>query len=536
MFSKTAGAVLVASGVSVSAAPKTFDINLDSLTHPPLWEPLLEEYFPQQRGGDKDEHGLASPVVLTNPTREEFVYHARKGYPILVTDWGSHMTYNGWTGKSFADKFPFGWMKAEYITHMPGFNQKDHEIRIMDGEQRFKLGSFKPDKKTMWHNFTRPASKRYTDDPSKPISGPYVWHVKDELTPKEKTLVQNRFEAPRFLDDKLNRDHMNRTFEVWFSPGSGSGAGAHNDGYCQSVVSLQLRGDKKWRMQLEPEMTFLSSYDEFDGGVYEAGLWKPDIGFVNGQAGAMVWPPGYLHETKTMQPADGECGSAITLQFAFPQPVQFLRAFLPRLSLSAEVGGCLNRDWSIYPTLSVQGIKPVAAEKDMKVQLEKILKAVDRNSDEKVTVDEVKAFFQTSQSTASQEARQFEQKHQVLFYQYKAEDTVAYHDMNDDMEVSKQELWDSLVQWNVVRIRIKEGLKLANKADKDGLTAYEKSLDYLRREPAKFNVKLRPELQELFSLPKGTKLFPSLRGIDSFSDGEWFSPARDRIEQLREEL
>lgn len=25
-------------------------------------------------------------------------------------------------------------------------------------------------------------------------------------------------------------------------------SGAHNDGYCESVVSLQLRGDKRWRM------------------------------------------------------------------------------------------------------------------------------------------------------------------------------------------------------------------------------------------------------------------------------------------------
>ena len=102
---------------------------------------------------------------------------------------------------------------------------------------------------------------------------------------------------------------MNRSFEVWFSPGAHSGAGvdqklrvtkrytevlrlyqewesgcwqpligvsggrcvlfpiwegvpdretttckrsihsgAHNDGYCESVVSLQLRGDKRWRM------------------------------------------------------------------------------------------------------------------------------------------------------------------------------------------------------------------------------------------------------------------------------------------------
>merc|ERR1719414_1853745 len=108
---------------------------------------------------------------------------------------------------------------------------------------------------------------------------------------------------------------------------------------------------------LEPSMTFLSSYDEFDGGVYQAGLWEPDLGFVNSRGGAVIWPPGYLHETKTFPPPDGECGAAITLQFAFPQPVQFLRAFLPRLALSAEVGHCLVREWSVYPTFFLPNIK-----------------------------------------------------------------------------------------------------------------------------------------------------------------------------------
>merc|ERR1719203_315308 len=380
-------ALLSALALGASAAPKAFDLDLSPLTKPPWWEPLIEEYFPQQRGGEKDEHGLASPMVLTRPTREEFVHHARRGYPILVTDWGAGMQYDGWTGKDFAETFPFGFMKAEYITHMPGFREKDHDVTRMDGELRFRIGTFKPDKKTMWHNFTRPAAKKYQDDPQKPITGPYVWHVKDELPKKEKKLVQARFDAPKFLDDKLNRDFMNRTFELWFSPGSGSGAGAHNDGYCQSVVSLQLRGDKNWRMMLEPEMTFLSSYDEFDGGVYDAGFWKPDLGFVNHGAGAMVWPPGYLHETKTQQPPDGECASAITTQYAFPQPVQFLRAFLPRLALSAEVGHCLVREWSVYPTLSVRNIKPTHLDKEMREQLDTILKAVDTNKDDKVTVD-----------------------------------------------------------------------------------------------------------------------------------------------------
>merc|ERR1712113_130293 len=100
---------------------------------------------------------------------------------------------------------------------------------------------------------------------------------------------------------------------------------------------------------------------------------------------------------------------------------------------------------------------------------------------------------------------------------FKAEDTVAYHDMDNDMVVSRQELWDSLVQWNVVRVRMREGLKLVNTADRAGLEAFEKSLDFMRRAPAKPPKKVRPELQALFSLPKGTQIFPEIGRIHSFS-------------------
>merc|ERR1712232_1445303 len=108
-------------------------------------------------------------------------------------------------------------------------------------------------------------------------------------------------------------------------------------------------------------------------------------------------------------------------------------------------------------------------------------------------------------------------EHVDLFIKFKAEDTVAYHDQDDDMVVSKQELWDSLVQWNVVRVRMAKGLKLVNSADREGLHDFEKSLDYMRRQPIELPQKLRPELDMLFSLPKGTKIFPSMRNVKSFS-------------------
>lgn len=525
--------IALAAGTAGAAGALFEDLDLTGLTRPPLWEPTLEEYFPAQRGGERDENGLPSPVVLTHPTREEFVHHARKGYPIIVSDWSEGMKYDSWTGRDFAKEFPFGYMKAEYIQDLPGFKPKDHDVKMIDGEMRFNLGSFKPDKKTMWHNFSRPASKRYNDDPLKPKRGPYVWHVKDELTPAQKKVVQARFEAPAFLQDPLNRAFMNKTFEVWFSPGSHAGAGAHADGYCESVVSLQLRGDKRWRKMMLPTMSILDSFDEFDGGVYEVGRWEPDLGFLNKARGAVIWPPGYLHETSTLPPADGECGAALTLQYAFPQPVQFLRAFLPRLSLSSEVGQCVVRSWSGYATLYVPGVKPSSKVAKIKEQLDKILRTIDGDSDERITVEEVRAWISGSGAvTAQQESQQFPREHQKLFFQYKAEDTVAYHDMNDDMVVSRQELWDSLVQWNVVRIRVIEGLKLANVADRAGVEALEHSLDRLRRQPVVLPKRLRPELQDLFSLKKGTKVFRSLKGVNSFSDSEFYSEARDQVEQL----
>jgi len=423
-------------------------------------------------------------------------------------------------------------MKAEYIQDMPAFRPRDHDIKIIDGEQRFNLGTFKPDTKTMWYNFSRPASKRYADDPLKPQSGPYVWHVKDELTSQQKKLVQARFEAPSFLQDPFNSAAMNRTFEVWFSPGGRTGAGAHADGYCESVVSLQLRGDKKWRKMMLPKMSFLDSFDEFDGGVYSAGRWDPDLGFLNRRMGAVIWPPGYLHETSTLQPSDGECGTAITLQFAFPQPVQFLRAFLPRLSLSAEVGQCSHMRWTGYATFHISGIKPSGKSAVIREQFEEILKTVDSDGNGQITVDEARIHIGQPTSPLRAEMAQFPENHHKFFIQFKAEDTIAYHDMDDDMAVSRQELWDSLVQWNVVRMRINEGLRFVNTADRKGLEEFERSLDFMRRDPIVLPIKLRPELAQLFALKKGTKVLKSLKGVNSLSDSEFFSDARERVHRL----
>lgn len=300
-------------------------------------------------------------------------------------------------------------------------------------------------------------------------------------------------------------------------------------------MSVQLKGDKTWRKMMLPEMSFLDSFDEFDGGVYDTGRWKPDLGFLNKQDAAVIWPPGYLHETSTTAPADGSCGSALTLQYAFPQPVQFLRAFLPRLSLSSEVGQCVASQWSSYATFDVDGIKPVRQMSKMRAQLEAIMTIVDSNKDDLITVAEAVAWLKDPRCLIRHSYGYRRHGRQLdLFIQFKAEDTVAYHDMDDDMVVSKQELWDSLVQWNVVRIRIKEGLKVVNRADRAALEQLERSLDYLRRQPITLPTNLRPELNDIFELKPGTKILPSLKDVHSFSDTEFFSNAREAVHDLKQ--
>merc|ERR1712194_16011 len=111
----------------------------------------------------------------------------------------------------------------------------------------------------------------------------------------------------------------------------------------------------------------------------------------------------------------------------------------------------------------------------MDEQLSTIMAAVDTDGDGKITVAETKAFFEGGKSNVMQ-AMRVGPEHNKLYVQFQAEDTVAYHDKDDDMVVSQQELLDSLAQWNVVRVRMKKGIEYVNSADLAGIKAFEKSM------------------------------------------------------------
>ena len=150
--------------------------------------------------------------------------------------------------------------------------------------------------------------------------------------------------------------------------------------------------------------------------------WQPELDFDNPQGGALIFPPGYMHESM----AHGKCSTSTTyqvrarrdgaalvrvsarapradphtvlaavyllllcvcccccccvtlmLQYKFPQPTKYIRAFLPRLLMSQEVGKC-SSTWDPYATFQAAGAVVPSLDKAVVLsQLEKILQLVD---------------------------------------------------------------------------------------------------------------------------------------------------------------
>merc|ERR1711871_1137023 len=50
-------------------------------------------------------------------------------------------------------------------------------------------------------------------------------------------------------DTVVNRQEVSDSFEMWFGLEEG-GTQAHADAYCETTISMQIRGKKVWRMGL----------------------------------------------------------------------------------------------------------------------------------------------------------------------------------------------------------------------------------------------------------------------------------------------
>ena len=62
-------------------------------------------------------------------------------------------------------------------------------------------------------------------------------------------VFQQYIKTPYFLrNDDWSEEKLLMSPEMWFSAVKGSGAKTHADGHCESTISIQLSGRKRWRI------------------------------------------------------------------------------------------------------------------------------------------------------------------------------------------------------------------------------------------------------------------------------------------------
>ena len=191
------------------------------------------------------------------------------------------------------------------------------------------------------------AQERLRQDPESPPFAPFYWgvreHGKGDLGSKKvvKRIRQLIKESiPPFMDPQ-NAESLFNNAEFWLGA-KGTGARAHMDSHCISTLSVVLHGERRWRIGPVPRLpkgAGRSPDDEvvFDDGVaYKLG-WKPMFEFTVREGEAVLFPPGWIHET--LNTAD-DCTVALTTQFDLPMPVRYYRSFYQRLRRIGDLYGC----------------------------------------------------------------------------------------------------------------------------------------------------------------------------------------------------
>lgn len=329
-------------------------------------------------------------------SRSELDEIIRRGVPTLFKDIASGFSdLKDLSCGRFAEKWPSTSMRAEYTG-------SSEEVMVQLGD------------KNSWINSTRapsgvtiPADCDTEDSKnSRPSVSPFVLHIKDRVKRSIKQEISKMFpgipQAQSPDHQTLLDAHSRDSIEFWFQQ-VGGGTFAHNDGYCHSVMSVQLRGKKKWTFMLSPEISDLSRdvFDEFDSGIYRSGVhsWTPDFEMVLEEGDAVLFPPGYMHETRTIEgpsgSTDDQCATSMTFNVPIPMPSRFIRTFLNRFSASPEVSHCMNR-WESYVTMNstlIDWEPPFTTSTLPDSLVNNIFELVDSNKDLKITLDELEKYF-----------------------------------------------------------------------------------------------------------------------------------------------
>jgi hypothetical protein len=181
----------------------------------------------------------------------------------------------------------------------------------------------------------------------------------------------------------------------------GAGAKAHADEHCESTMTVQLSGTKRWRVGPPPAITrsSFSQSDSLADGLLTRKLrnaWVPAYEFDLHEGDILFFPPCYIHESLNI---GDECAVSITYQWMAPAPVGYLRTFMKRLSVYREMSEC-RAMWSpmatFLPHHVVFGPDGDDDTADVDSVVAVIRTRIDGNGDGVVTRSEINAFLRQS--------------------------------------------------------------------------------------------------------------------------------------------
>lgn len=122
-----------------------------------------------------------------------------------------------------------------------------------------------------------------------PRAAPFYWGIKESAEPgdpsqKDKPmlkLLQEKYIRTPYFMDKDNIGSFQGSPELWMGA-NGTGAKAHMDSHCQSTISIQLSGRRRWRLGIIPKDVDRSLKEQFyDGSIYVRGK--------KGKQGTCMW-------------------------------------------------------------------------------------------------------------------------------------------------------------------------------------------------------------------------------------------------------
>lgn len=226
------------------------------------------------------------------------------------------------------------------------------------------------------------------------------------------------------------------------------------DPHCDTTLSIQLSGEKRWRLGFPP-LRIPASVDDResedwtgDGQYVEfaqpgSASWAPAFEVTVRAGEALLFPVGMIHETVNTAPS---CSASITIQFSDPIPARFYRNFLPQLTRA----GPLIRCWDYIEAIATLGtaqVRPLTVPYVQQACFEtagETFRTVDVDGSGDITTTEVLAYI-------GQRSALFELAHGLL-----AEAVINYHDDDENTRVSKAEFANGYCEWIANEIAISD--------------------------------------------------------------------------------